>query len=48
MFLRQDCQIAGTSLEPLLPLYRLYKGTRLMAETNGKNVKDWIIRSQET
>jgi len=46
MILKQDCQIAGTSLEPLLPLYRCYKGTRLIAETNGKNVKDWIIRSQ--
>jgi hypothetical protein len=24
----------------------MVRGTRLIAETNGKNVKDWAIRSQ--
>lgn len=41
-------QIAGTSLESLLPLSygNILKGTRLIAEPNGNNVKNWTIRSQ--
>jgi hypothetical protein len=38
---------AGNSLELLLPLllWKLIKGTRLIAEPNGNKVKDWTIRS---
>ncbi len=44
----QHSQIAGKPLEPLLPLHRgnYYEGTRLIAVPNGKNAKDWAIRSQ--
>ncbi len=44
----QHSQIAGKPLQPLLPLYNgnIYRGTRLIAVPNGKNAKDWVIRSQ--
>lgn len=40
---------AGNSLEPLLPpLHRkMLRGTRLIAEPNGNNAKDWTIRRRE-
>jgi hypothetical protein len=41
-------QIAGNPLQPLLPLQigNYFGGTRLIAVPNGKNAKDWAIRSQ--
>ena len=44
----QHDQIAGTPLEPLLPLWcwKMLRGSRLIADPDGNNVKDWAIRSQ--
>jgi hypothetical protein len=41
------CLVAGSPLEPLLPLWyrNMLRGSRLIAEPDGKNVKDWVIRS---
>ncbi len=44
----QHCQIAGNPLELLVPPIRGNSGwgTRVMTGHNGKNLKDWEIRSQ--
>jgi hypothetical protein len=44
----QDCQIAGTPFRVFTTtlLWKHFKGTQLIADPNGKNVKNWAIRSQ--
>ena len=46
--LKQHDQIAGNLLRAFTTtsLWKHLEGTRLIAEPNGKNVKDWAIRSQ--
>ena len=41
-------QIDGKSLRALTTtsFEKSYEGTRLIAEPNGKKVRDWVIRSQ--
>jgi hypothetical protein len=41
-------KLRGTALEPLTTTFRWkhLKGSRLIAEPDGKNVEDWAIRSQ--
>ena len=44
----QHFQIDGNFLRALTTtlIRKLLRGTRLIAEPNGKKVKDWMIRSQ--
>ena len=46
--LEQRDQIAGNHLRAFTTTchWKQFQGTRLIAEPNGNNVKDWAIRSQ--